>query len=88
MRTFRRTASVAVICALTVGGLTACGSSKDEEACKAAYAAQQRSLGLTPSAAELERVCDPNGSHSYGRSYYSSHRSGSKFRGGGSGSGK
>lgn len=88
MKPLRRISCLVMVCAFTASGLTACGSSKDEEACKAAYAAQQRAAGQNPSASELERVCDPNGSHAYGRNYYSSHRSGSKYRGGGSGSGK
>ncbi len=88
MNRIRRSACLVLVCAVTAGGLTACGDSKDEEACKAAYASQQRSLGRSPSASELERVCDPDGRNAYGRNYYSSHRSGSGYRGGGSGSGK
>ena len=88
MKRLRRISCVAVVCAIAAGGLTACGNSKDEQACKAAYSAQQRAAGRTATSSELERVCDPNGNHTYGRSYYSRHRSGSGFRGGGSGSGK
>ena len=61
--------------------LTGCGNDRDD--CMKRYKEQQRSIaGVTPSDAQARQACDRDSS----RSYYGS--GGSRYRGGGSGSGK
>lgn len=77
----KRMVNVLLVAGLALG-LSGCGTSKEEEACREQQRQLARSQGLTPNERAVKRACDDDHRSSNYR------RHGSSFRGGGSGSGK
>lgn len=78
----------ALLTVVALAPLTACGVSKEEEACREQYRRDQTLRGRVPSDKEVRDACDRNGTHPYARTFYGSSRRANTTRGGGSGSGK
>ena len=77
----KRTVNVLLVAALALG-LSGCGTSKEEEACREQQRQMARAQGFTPNERAVKEACDNDHRSSTTR------RHGSSFRGGGSGSGK